>query len=657
MASGRKKSKKSKKSNPSPVQKGSEKLIDGERSAELAALYQRLNIQVPNGLSDADQAKLEELMRSGTIQWFEKAKIPISFLRKRATKDTWLSASKATVKMLQRDCSWDFRNNPYNTKNRGTLKITEAINATTRLLSSSGTDALTITIPPSWLVQRLDVSKYLPIHIQGSTDYLPKETLALRVSELQVQNAQPELSEQLIAPGLSPIITLYNCAVKTEAAGRNELFVPLADPTDSDIGTNAESNADRKVQADPSTISIQKIFLDSRKEVLSVNTVMAALTIGRAATEIGSEMSVERRVGSILRGIFLHKDCRLLENNALNYPLILGLWASTAKPDLACRLKKFGKNSPVILVGEAKKDVKPQSEMPVAQLACAVQPTLQLFAAYLTSKYNKDSHGWSEDWNPLSKSNPAQVPAWMRIHGMCYDRRGFTFHVFFPQYTVKGNDVIWSFVCRKLPMNSDTEEMLRDVFKDNMMASRAELLKVLCLLKSEALKTATHIRKELELPDCLVKLEEGWKWEPEDADSVVPVPHDPHVPQAAPYVPEEWRRMARRVAKCRRMEWNLIQLEDYVWQFLECLAANAPNNDNNNISLTRHGCDQSRPPIPSQCLPLRMLCTYAPFLSNNDKRRQAIAHRSSTLPAARPRSSSAEWMLVVTVHAFARSRG
>ncbi|KAA1469593.1 hypothetical protein DENSPDRAFT_632387 [Dentipellis sp. KUC8613] len=367
--------------------------------------------------------------------------------------------------MLHEECSWEFQAEYDGPANEGISDIVDAINASTALLRSVGQDALAIAVPPNWLAaDRRD------------------ETLATEPSK---------------------ILSMYNGMVmaRAHAKGKKELFVPY---TKSETDRNAAGSVDSNAVTDTigNIIPIQKILLGSHQGIFSVDTMMAALTIGRSTTEIGSEMSVERHIGRLLRGVFVNKDCDLLENDSLVYPTILGLWASAARPAFACRLRKFGKNSPVVLLGEAKKDFK--KDMPVAQLACAVQPTLQLFVACLRHKHWKAGR-WSADWNPLSKSSPAQIPAWMRIHGMCYDRRGFTFHVFFPQYRIRGNDVIWNFVCRTLPVAAT--EMLRDVFRINTMVYRAELLKVLCLLKSEALKTADHIHEELVLPNCLVALQ------------------------------------------------------------------------------------------------------------------------------------------------------
>lgn len=81
-----------------------------------------------------------------------------------------------------------------------------------------------------------------------------------------------------------------------------------------------------------------------------------------------------------------------LSDEILKQPTILGCFGSHPKPDLLARMVYNHENGydwmrwfdPVIAVGEAKNEVTHDIR---PQMACAVQPTLHIFMAYLAQEW------------------------------------------------------------------------------------------------------------------------------------------------------------------------------------------------------------------------------------------------------------------------------
>ncbi|KAA1474656.1 hypothetical protein DENSPDRAFT_841290 [Dentipellis sp. KUC8613] len=106
----------------------------------------------------------------------------------------------------------------------------------------------------------------------------------------------------------------------------------------------------------------------------------------------------------------------------------------------------------------------------------------------------------------------AQIPSWMRIYGMSYDRNGLTFYVFSPSYELVGRtrrkDVVWKFDCKKIRHGATAD--LESIFNNRDLRTRSDLLKVLLAIKQEAARTAEKMRS-LDLPEKIADLEKFWR--------------------------------------------------------------------------------------------------------------------------------------------------
>ncbi|TFY72627.1 hypothetical protein EVG20_g389 [Dentipellis fragilis] len=408
---------------------------------------------------DADIKKEELVEQSGVVEWLQEAGIPAS---------SGIAQTLATPQLLTADYGWDFR--PFQGRPKtGTKDIITAHRDLMALLNEDAGRGLSILIPKAWWV----------------------EDLREKNAKERTDEEQPALTKEMMARALQPIILEYN---------------ELTDPEDFTLGSplfikEAETSAESF-----EVLKVEDVFSQSQLNddaFTAIQTVLAALTLDKT-TNLGSELPVERHLGRLLLGIFEADNCHTLSNTTLDYPTILGCWASSSKPNFACRWSLNGKDEPrqslydpVILVGEAKTIV--DEGRLSARMACAVQPTLQLFAAHLTHKYKKDGM-WSSDHLKTGQG--------VRRYGISYDRCGLQFYVFFPAYKVKGKTVQWTFVCQRLAgrKTPGLETML--VYRELM--GRASLLQFLLLLKREAMNTAKEMGS-LELPQELLDLERDWK--------------------------------------------------------------------------------------------------------------------------------------------------
>ncbi|OBZ67080.1 hypothetical protein A0H81_12883 [Grifola frondosa] len=176
------------------------------------------------------------------------------------------------------------------------------------------------------------------------------------------------------------------------------------------------------------------------------------------------EMDAERQVGSTLAGVFDIPLCTRIRNKPLCYPTVLGCFGSYARPSLVCQLYDTHRDRlalcrPILLVGEAMRTISYDHARfddnnkdilaVAARLACAVQPTLQLFMIHLTMKYRHSDGTWDPQWDPFTG---AKIPEHMVVFGIGYNQEGILIYAFFPRYILnkQTRTLEWGFGCREM---------------------------------------------------------------------------------------------------------------------------------------------------------------------------------------------------------------